>query len=129
MARAFLFQAHLPQTFWGPAILMATHVINKLPSQILHWKSPYEVLHGHPPDYTFLKTFGCLCFAANTSPHKSKLDTRTFTCCFIGYSSSQKAYRVYDLNTHKLFVTRDVKFYENIFPFSKTDSSLTHTST
>ncbi|KAL0316620.1 UNVERIFIED_CONTAM: Retrovirus-related Pol polyprotein from transposon RE2 [Sesamum radiatum] len=60
----------LPTKFWGESVLTATYLINWLPTPLLHWKSPFEVLHQKPPDYTRLKLFGCLCYASNNSPHK-----------------------------------------------------------
>ncbi|CAL1389925.1 unnamed protein product [Linum trigynum] len=37
--------------------------------------------------------------------------------CFHGCAATQKAYRVYELSTRKVFATRDVTFHEDIFPF------------
>ncbi|KAK4411847.1 hypothetical protein Sango_0257700 [Sesamum angolense] len=76
MARALLFHASLPKKFWGESILTATYHINRLPSPFLNWNSPCEILHNKKPPLDHLKIFGCLCFAANVSPHKSKFDER-----------------------------------------------------
>lgn len=42
ITRAIMFDSGLPNFFWGEAILTATYVINRLPSVILNWKSPFE---------------------------------------------------------------------------------------
>ncbi|KAK4410281.1 hypothetical protein Sango_0101100 [Sesamum angolense] len=52
------------------------HII--LPTPTLNWKSPYELLYRTPPSYDHLKSFGCLCFASNVLPQKSKFDPRAF---------------------------------------------------
>ena len=45
LARALLFQAHLSKYFWDHDILMSTYLINRLPSSLLAWKSPYDILY------------------------------------------------------------------------------------
>ncbi|GAA0153088.1 hypothetical protein LIER_16065 [Lithospermum erythrorhizon] len=74
------------------------------------------------PDVTSMRVFGSLCFAANTSPHKIKFNMRSHPAVFLGYPSFQKAYRLLDLQTHKVFISRDILFHENIFPFKNPDS-------
>ncbi|WJZ98115.1 hypothetical protein VitviT2T_016667 [Vitis vinifera] len=52
---------------------------------------------------------------------------------FIGYPVGQKAYKLFDLSTKKVFTSRDVKFHEDIFPYvslkpNSTLPSLTYNS-
>ncbi|KAL2236583.1 UNVERIFIED_CONTAM: Retrovirus-related Pol polyprotein from transposon RE1 [Sesamum indicum] len=127
VARALLFQAHLPSTFWGESILAATHLINKLPTHVLKWQSPYEVLHHKLPSYSNLRVFGCLCFTSNTSPSKHKFDARARKCVFLGYSHMHKGYKVLDLESNLLFHSRDVVFHEDIFPYNSPLPTSVHT--
>ena len=38
-------------------------------------------------------------------------------CVFLGYPFGVKGYKLMDLATHSVFISRDVHFYESIFPF------------
>ena len=127
ISRALRFHANLPKKFWGDCLLAATHLVNMLPIKILQWKSPYEVMFHKPPLYHTLRVFGCLCYAYNMNIHKDKFDTRARKCIFLGYPYGQKAYKVYDLHTHTTFVSRDVVFFENTFPYPTSVSKQTHT--
>ena len=122
MARALLFQAHLPLRFWGERVLTAAHIINRIPTKLLDQKSPFEILYGKPPSYTHTRVFGCLAFATNTHP-TSKFDTHAKKSIFLGYPSGQKAYKLYDLDTKKIFINLDVHFFEHNFPFLNNTSS------
>jgi hypothetical protein len=59
---SLLANASMPQSFWAEAFQTATFLIDRLPTPVLHQKSPFEVIFHTPPDYWFLKIFGCLCW-------------------------------------------------------------------
>ncbi|KAF7841255.1 Retrovirus-related Pol polyprotein from transposon RE1 [Senna tora] len=66
-----------------------------------------------------LRSFGCLCYIANTVPHKDKFDTKAYKSVFLGYASGCKAYKVYDAENKKMHISRDIVFYEENFPFQE----------
>lgn len=110
--------------FWADGVLTATFIINRLPSAILQWKSPYELLYDELLDFDRMRCFGCLCFASNIVPLKDKFAPRAFKCVFLGYVTGQKAYKVYDMENDRTLISRDVLFYEDQYPmFNLTDSS------
>ena len=116
-ARSLMFQASFPSPYWGHAILMATLIINRLPLSLLSWKTLFEGLYQKPPTYDLLKVFGCLYFSTITQLHRDKFSPHATCCIFLGLFPGQKAFKLYDLSMHNIFVSRDVKFHENIFPF------------
>lgn len=117
VARALRFRAGLPLSFGGACVPTAVHLINKLPTPILHNKSPHELLHNAIPEYDNLRVFGCLAFDYNPTHSHDKFEHRGVPCVFLGYHPRQKGYRLMNLATKQEFSSRDVLFYESIFPF------------
>ena len=56
---------------------------------------------------------------------KQKFEPRTIPYVFIGYPCSHKGYKLYDMQSKKNFISRDVKFCEDDFPFSSASQTLT----
>ena len=117
MARALRFQSGLPLQYWGESVLTAVHIINRIPIPLLQHKSPYEVMFQTKPKYHYLRTFGCLAMASNPSRKHDKFLERGVPCIFLGYPQTQKGYKLLNLTNNTMFVSRDVKCYENIYPY------------
>ncbi|KAH9718013.1 retrovirus-related pol polyprotein from transposon RE1 [Citrus sinensis] len=117
VGRALRFQANLPLNFWGECILSAAYIINHTPTPLLDGKNPYELLHGKPPPYAHFRSFGCLCYAHYIPRDKNKFNPRSRRCVFVGYPHGNKGWRVFDLETNEFFVSRDVVFFEDTFPY------------
>ena len=94
----------------------------------LGWKSPFEVLHGSAPNLEDLRAIGYLCYATKVG-QTDKFEARAQKCVLLGYTFGFKGYKLYDLQTKKVFHSRDVLFQEQTFPFrvpsqsSRTDVS------
>lgn len=61
--------------------------------------------------------FGCLCFASTSTINRRKFDSRAHQCSFFGYLAGHKGYKVLDMKTRQIFISRDLVFHEQHFPF------------
>lgn len=98
MARCMLFHARLPLRFWDAAITTACYLRNRLPTQEGKL-SPFEIINGYPPDVSYLKVWGCICYSLIKvkDPHRFKLFPTSHKGIFIGYCEPSTQYRVYVL--------------------------------
>ncbi|KAG5561088.1 hypothetical protein RHGRI_004190 [Rhododendron griersonianum] len=63
-------------------------------------KTPYELWKGRKPNISHFRAFGCKCFVHNNDKDDlGKFDARSNEGIFIGYSTSSKAYRVFNKRT------------------------------
>ncbi|KAJ0808240.1 putative RNA-directed DNA polymerase [Helianthus annuus] len=116
VARALMFQGGLPLRFWSDCVLTAVYLINRLPTLVLDGKSPYECMFGFKPSLEHLRNFGCLCFSTILN-ESDKFAYHADKCVLIGYSNTKKGYKLWSLDEKKVFFSRDVKFYEHVYPF------------
>jgi Reverse transcriptase (RNA-dependent DNA polymerase) len=112
VTRNMMMSMNVPKYLWGQAVLTATYLINRMPSRVLNWKSPIEMLKGKNEDVLPLKTFGYVCFVQDNRPNVEKLDPKAVKCVFVGYLAIQKGYVCWSPIERRLFVSMDVTFRE-----------------
>jgi hypothetical protein len=74
--------------------------------------TPFEAWYGKKLAVHHLKTFGCIVYLRNTTPHLKKLEDHGRKMIFISYERGTKAYRAYDPVSRRVHITRDVVFDE-----------------
>jgi hypothetical protein len=128
MGLALLAHAHVPIKFWDDAFLIATYLINRMPTHVIDNASPLERLLHTPPNYSMLRVFGCACWPHLRAYNKTKLSFRSKECVFLGYSSLHKGYKCLDHESGRVYVSRDVIFDEHVFPFHRDSNQSSSTN-
>jgi hypothetical protein len=111
-----LAQPSLPHSYWVESFLTATFLINLLPTLLLHHCFPYFMLFQQTPNYSLLRTFGCLCFPLLHPYTSHKLMFPSKKWILLGYGMNYKGYKCLDSLSNKVFITRHIVFYEATFP-------------
>lgn len=70
-----------------------------------------------------LRVFRCLCYVHSQKHGGDKFSTHSNRYVFLGYPFAKKGWRVYNLDTGIIFVSRDVIFSETNFPFATLELS------
>lgn len=81
---SLLAHSSLPQSYWSYVFQTAVFLINRLPSSVLNFQSPYFALYKSMPDYNLIKCFGCSCFPFLRPYNDHKLQYRSYECVFLG---------------------------------------------
>ncbi|KAJ0016814.1 hypothetical protein Pint_10281 [Pistacia integerrima] len=112
MGLTLLAQSSIPKKFWVDAFLTSIFIINRLPTKVLNFSSPFECLFHLPLDFSYFCSFGCQCFPCLRPYMPNKLPYRSTPCIFIGYCSNQKGFRCYDPYSRRVYISRNVIFDE-----------------
>ncbi|KAL4362450.1 hypothetical protein GQ457_04G012430 [Hibiscus cannabinus] len=113
MARCMLMEKNLPKKFWAEAVRTTVYLLNRLLTKAVQDKTPVEAWFGRKPSAKHLRVFGSICYAHIPAQKRSKLDAKADRGIFLGYDSQAKGYRIFNLDTEKIMISRDVEFNED----------------
>ena len=63
-----------------------------------------------------------MCYASHIQRPEDKFASRSRKCIFVGYPFGKKGWKVYDLEAGNIFVSHDVIFNEDVYPFAQVKS-------
>jgi hypothetical protein len=112
MARSMLSEYDVSQSFWAEAINTACYYSNRLYCHPLMEKTPYELLNGRKPNISYFRVFGCKCYILKKGTRLGKFDKKCDEGFLVGYSTTSKAYRVWNNTSGVLEEVHDVEFDE-----------------
>ena len=99
MARTILHENNLLNYFWTEAVNTSCYILNRVLIRTSLDKTSYELWKNKKPNISYFKVFGSKCFILNTKDNLGKFDAKSNVEIFLGYSSSSKAYRVFNKKT------------------------------
>lgn len=73
-------------------------------------------IYNRSPNISHLRIFGCLAYPKDLT-NKDKFGPTAIPCALLGFSIIKKGYVLYNLSKKIVFVSREVIFCEDIFPF------------
>ncbi|KAG6773118.1 hypothetical protein POTOM_020372 [Populus tomentosa] len=91
----------------------AVAMINLSPSVPLDFDVLDRVWKGKDVSYAHLRVFGCRAFVHVPRDERSKLDSKTKQCIFLGSEDDEFGYRLWDPKEKKIVRSRDVIFFED----------------
>lgn len=108
--RAMLFNKNMENEMWGEAVLSAVYIINRLPSDALQKRTPYEIWNGRCPDISNIQEFGTYMYSKHLG-HLKKLQPRSKKLIMVGYTNN--GYRLWNPEQRKIEIARDVVIVKN----------------
>ena len=97
--RCMLSDSGIDKEFWGEALNTASYIYNRCINSFLVNKTPYEALNHRKPNVKHLRVFSCTAYAHIPKDERSKLENKATKCCFLGYGSVTKGYKMYDVES------------------------------
>jgi transposase InsO family protein len=108
MARSMLNEYNVSHSFWAEAINTACFYSNRLYYHKFLEKTPYEILNARKPNIAYFRVFGCKCYILKKGTRLSKFEKKCDEGFLLGYSTTSKTYRVWNLASGQLEEVYDV---------------------
>ncbi|KAE9219741.1 hypothetical protein PF004_g13526 [Phytophthora fragariae] len=126
-ARSMLYYKGISTMWWAEAVSTSVYLINRSTTSTHSSMTPYELAVKDKPRLDHLRVFGSVGYFHVDKAKRTKLELMSFKCMFLGYIENSKGYRVYDLESNKVKVTRSIKLDERevdgIYDSSPTEST------
>ena len=109
MVRTMLYGSKVNHYLWPYAVTWATHLLNcsvSKRSQHLNMTS-HEYVTSVKPDFSTYLPFGCLVSVFVPSELRTKLNSKSQICYYLGHDSQRKGIHVYLPHKHIVFSSRD----------------------
>jgi hypothetical protein len=86
-------------------------------------KTPYELWKGRPANVKHFRVFGSKCYIKREDGRMGKFDSSVDKGILVGYSSTRKAYKCYNLRLNKFVESINITIDEIGRPESKEEEN------
>ena len=109
MARVMLLNKQISQKFWGEAMNTSCHIGNRIFFRVGTKKTAYEIWNGKKPRVKYFRVFGSKCYILNDWENLGKFDVKSDEGIFLRYSTTSRAYKVFNKRTKIVMESINVK--------------------
>ena len=85
-------------------------------------KTPYELWREKKPVVKYFKIFGSNCYILRDRENLEKFDAKSDKGYFLGYSSTSRAYRVYNLRTKTVMESSNVVINDEVYSKAQSEN-------
>jgi hypothetical protein len=89
--RSMILAQRLELEFGGEAVNTAVYIKNRCPTKALDSRTPQEAWSGRKPNVFHLRVFSCKALAHVPDEKRTKLESKSMPCVFLGYYEGTKA--------------------------------------
>jgi hypothetical protein len=123
MARTMIMDSNLTDIFWTQVVRTTVHIQNRVMLRNNTDKTPYELWKGRPTNVKHFIDFGSKCYIKREYDRMGKFDSCVEKGILVGYSSTRKAYKCYNLRLNKVVESINVTIDETGRPESKKEEN------
>ena len=125
-ARTMLISSGVHTELWPEAINTACYVLNRIIVNNGEKSSPFEKWFSRKPGIKHLRVFGTVGYLNIPKEKRKKFDPKSKKMTFVGYEGESTNYRLWDMDSRKIYVSSDVDFDERNVNDTQQRDSLYH---
>jgi acyl-CoA hydrolase len=123
MAQTILMDYKSTDIFWTQVVHTSVHIQNRVMLKTNTNKTPYKLWKGRLKNVKHFKFFGSQCYIKREYGRMGKFHSHVDKGILVGYSSTRKAYKCYNLRLNKVVESINVTIDEAGRPESKEEEN------
>jgi hypothetical protein len=118
-----IMDSKLTDIFWTQVVHTVVHIQNRVMVRNNTNKTTYELWKGRPANVKHFRIFGSKCYIKREYRRMGMFDSRVDEGILVGYSSTRKEYKCYNLRLNKVVESINVTIDDTGRPESKKEEN------